>query len=228
MKEWLNHWRHVFKLDPDRELDEHTLDRICTSDTDAILIGGSSGITYDNVVELLSRVRRYSVPCALEVSSLEAVVPGFDVYLIPSVLNTSDADWLIGYHQEAVKQYGSQLPWSQVATEGYVILNPNCTAAKVTQAKTALTPADVKAYAQIAERLFSLPILYIEYSGTFGDMELLRAASGALKRTRLFYGGGIDSKQKAQEAAQWADTIVVGNIIYEDIEQALSTLEAFA
>ena len=38
----------------------------------------------------MARVRRYTVPCVMEVSSIETVTPGFDLYFIPSVLNSSE------------------------------------------------------------------------------------------------------------------------------------------
>lgn len=72
----LEQWRHVFKLDPDRELSDEALERICLSGTDAVMVGGSSGVTFDNTVDLLARIRRYEVPCVLEVSEQEAIVPG--------------------------------------------------------------------------------------------------------------------------------------------------------
>lgn len=222
--EWISHWRHVFKLDPDRELADDALDRLCSSGTDAILVGGSSGLTYDNTVQLLSRIRRYAVPVALEVSSVEVLVPGFDLYLIPFVWNTPDADWMMGYQQEAIRDLGARMPWEIVAAEGYIILNEDSTAARITRARTGLDAADVAAYARMAEHLFHLPILYIEYSGAFGDMKLVEAAAAVCKQTRLFYGGGIDGRARAEEAARYADTIVVGNMIYEDIERALETV----
>ena len=84
-------WKHVFKLDPDREISDEALEAVCMSGTDAVIVGGSSGVNYENTVDLMSRIRRYEVPCALEVSNEESAVPGFDHYFIPLVLNTEDA-----------------------------------------------------------------------------------------------------------------------------------------
>jgi phosphoglycerol geranylgeranyltransferase len=57
--------------------------------------------------------------------------------------------------------------------------------------------------------------VYIEYSGTYGDPAVVKAASDALDQSILYYGGGIDSASRAAEMAQYADTIVVGNAVYE-------------
>lgn len=99
MKDMIKPWRHVFKLDPEKEISDDTLDKLCMSGTDAIMIGGSTGVTYENTVDLLSRVRRYELPCVQEISDLEAVVPGFDLYMIPMVLNTPDPTWILERHQ---------------------------------------------------------------------------------------------------------------------------------
>lgn len=226
MKPFYSPWRHVFKLDPDRTLSDEALDRVCMSGTDAIMVGGSTGVTYDNTVELLSRVRQYEVPCVLEISNHEAVVPGFDLYMIPMVLNTTRAEWLIGHHQRAIRDYGYMMPWDQLVPEGYIILNGDSAVAKLTEAQTGLTAEEAVAYAQAGDRLLSLPIVYLEYSGTFGDMELLGRVKRSMHHSQLFYGGGIDSALKAQQAAALADTIVVGNIIYENMERALETVRA--
>ncbi len=216
----------MFKLDPDKEISDESLDRICLSGTDAIIVGGSSGVTFDNTVDLLSRIRGYEVPCVLEVSDSEAIVPGFDLFFIPMVLNAEDPDWILGRHHEAIKEYGAMMDWNEILVEGYVILHADSTAAKITRARTGLSARDVQAYARMAEHLLHLPIFYIEYSGTFGDMELIRSTKRVLETTRLFYGGGIDGPEKARMAAEAADTIVVGNLIYEDLERALETVQA--
>ncbi|MDD9271856.1 heptaprenylglyceryl phosphate synthase [Paenibacillus sp. GCM10023248] len=217
-------WKHVFKLDPDRELTDEALERVCQSGTDAVIVGGSTGVTFDNTVELLARIRQYEVPCVLEISNQEAIVPGFDLFFIPVVLNSEDPDWIVGQHHAALKEYGSMLNWDEIITEGYIILNGEAAAARLTKARADLDARDVAAYARMADKLFNMPIVYLEYSGSFGDLELVRRTGQVLENARLFYGGGIDSLEKAQQAAEAADTIVVGNIIYSDLEQALQTV----
>ncbi|WP_177237961.1 heptaprenylglyceryl phosphate synthase [Paenibacillus sp. 1_12] len=222
----MKQWKHTFKLDPDRELSDEQLERLCLSGTDGILVGGSSGVTFDNTVDLLARIRRYEVPCVLEISTHEAIVPGFDLFFIPIVLNTRDTNWIVGHHHQALREYGALLDWKQVVTEGYIMMNKESTAAQVTQADTDLDAKDVEAYARMADQLFRCPIVYMEYSGIFGDMRLVSRARELLKDARLFYGGGIDGPDRAREAAEAADTIVVGNVIYDAFEQALATVGA--
>lgn len=190
------------------------------------MVGGSSGVTYENTSQLLQRIRRYPVSCILELSNPQGIVPGFDGYVIPMVLNTSNPDWFIGHHQKAIRDYNSILQWDNVLAEGYIILNSNSTVAQVTEAKTELDLDDVIAYALLADRLLHLPIVYLEYSGTFGDMDIVRRVKTSLKNARLIYGGGINSTQLAQEALASADTIVVGNLIYDNIDQAILTVRA--
>lgn len=219
-------WRHVFKLDPNKELSDRDLEKVCESGTDAVIVGGTDGVTLDNTLSLLSRVRRYAIDCALEISALEAVTPGFDFYLIPTVLNSEKVDWIVKRHHEAVKMFGRTMNWDEIIAEGYCILNPNAKAARLTEARTTLDAEDVEAYAMMAERMFRLPIFYLEYSGAYGDLEMVRAARKGLEKTRLFYGGGIDSPEKAEQMAEYADTIVVGNAVYENLEAALQTVQA--
>jgi len=219
-------WRHVFKLDPAKELSDDALARVCESGTDAILIGGTDGVTLDLVLDLLMRVRQFPVSVALEISTIESITPGFDFYFIPTVLNSTKTAWVKDLHLEAIKEFGDFVDWNELVPEGYCILNPECKAARVTEAQTNLTPADVIAQARLAEHFFKLPIFYVEYSGIYGNPEMVRAAKNVLTNTRLFYGGGITSFKQAKEMARIADTIVVGNHIYDNLEESLETVKA--
>lgn len=218
-------WRHVFKLDPNKEISDEKLEKVCESGTDAIIIGGTDHVSLDNVLNLMSRVRRYAVPCVLEVSNLEVITPGFDLYLIPSVLNSPDAKWIIGLHHEAIKEYKAYLNWDELLVQGYCILNEECKAAKMTGANTSLSAEDIRAYAIIAEEMLNLPIFYLEYSGKYGDPGVVADAKSVLKKTKLFYGGGIETLEQAKEMSKAADVIVVGNAIYDNFKEALKTVE---
>lgn len=219
-------WRHAFKLDPAKEITDEALEQIAESGTDGIIVGGTDGVTLDNVLDLLVRIRRYSVPLALEVSTVESVTPGFDHYFIPTVLNSTKAKWINGIHHEALREYGHMMDWDEIILEGYCILNPACKAAQLTGARAILDEEDVIAYARMAEHLFKLPVFYMEYSGMYGDPEVVKSASRMLEDTKLFYGGGITNAEEARVMAEIADTIIVGNIIYEDLKAALSTVKA--
>jgi len=219
-------WRHVFKLDPNKDISDKDLEKICESGTDAIIVGGTDGVTIEGVLDLMSRVRRYTVPCILEVSDAEAITPGYDLYFIPTVLNSTNTKWVTGLHHEAVKEYGDIMDWDEILIEGYCILNGDCKAAQLTQAKTDLSVEDVRAYAMMAEKMFNLPIFYLEYSGTYGDPVLVQKVKETLEKTVLFYGGGIYSYEQALEMGKVADVIVVGNSIYENLEEALKTVKA--
>lgn len=221
----LKEWRHVFKLDPAKVINDSDLDAICMSNTDAIIIGGTDNVTEDNVLHLMSRVRRYPIPLVLEISNIDSVMPGFDFYFVPTVLNSADVKYQNGMLHKALKQYGHVINFDELFLEGYIVLNPESKVAEVTQAQTALNEEDLIAYAQMVDQLCHLPIMYIEYSGIYGDVEKVKSVAETLTSTQLFYGGGISTLSEAQQMTNYAHTIVVGDSIYTDIKQALKTVK---
>jgi len=142
---------------------------------------------------------------------------------VPSVLNTTDVMWLVGKHRAWVQLHAGKIPWEMVVLEAYIVLNPNSSVGKVTKAICTLTEAEVAAYTTVADHYFRFPIVYLEYSGTFGDPAVVKAASEAIDKSVLYYGGGINSAEKAALMSQYADTIVVGNAVYD---QGASVLKA--
>lgn len=224
LREKVKTFRHVFKLDPAKPISDEAIQMLATSDTDAILVGGTDGVTFHNTADLLYRLRKYSLPCFQELSTPTSFVPGFQGYFTPSVLNTEEAKWILGMHHQTIKAFGPFVPWDRILLEAYVVLNPDAKVAKRTNANTNLQIGDVIAYAQMAEWL-QIPIFYVEYSGTYGRVDLVQEVSAALRQTRLCYGGGISTQKQAVEMASWADMVVVGNLIYEDLRQAIHTVK---
>jgi len=209
-------WRHVVKLDPDRDISEELLAALEASGTDAVFIGGTQNITYDKANRLLGRLRRFApgLPLWQELSDADAVLDGVDGYAVPVVLNSGSTEWLIGAHARAVARFRPFIDWSRILVEGYVVLNEEAAVARLTDARTGLGPEEVAALAAAGEALFSLPVIYLEYSGAYGDPHLLAEVCRVLNRAHVFYGGGIDSYEKAVDVARHADTIIVGNALY--------------
>lgn len=240
-------WRHVTKLDPDRPLSDRVLEAVAQSGTDAVVLGGTGGLTREKVAGLLARVRRYPWPVGIEVSDPACLVPGADWYFVPVVLNAGDPEWLSAAHRRTLAELlrtGAPLDFGRVVGEGYVVQNPASAVGRLTRAVPAASPEEAAAAALYAVRLLGLPLVYFEYSGTFGDPELVRAARAALAagpgepagpgapagpggcraapRARLWYGGGVDGPARAAAMAAVADTVVVGNALYEAGPQALA------
>ncbi|MFC4401678.1 heptaprenylglyceryl phosphate synthase [Gracilibacillus xinjiangensis] len=221
----MEEWKHVFKLDPAKDLPDDILDQICESGTDAIIVGGTDNVTLDGVLQLLSYIRRYTVPVILEISNIESVTPGFDYYFVPVVLNSNHKKWLMDIQHEAIVEYGDVINWEEMFAEGYCIMNPESKVYELADCKLP-TEDEAIAYARMAEHLFRLPFFYVEYSGKFGDPKVVKQMKNELKQTKLIYGGGISNKQQAEEMSEYADIIVVGNAIYENPKEALKTVKA--
>jgi putative glycerol-1-phosphate prenyltransferase len=223
-------WRHVTKLDPDRPLDRTTLEAVCASGTDAVMVGGSTGMTEDAVIRTLDMLRGAPVPVVLEVSTLESAMPGPALFLVPLVLNTPHGEWLGGAQARALTsilpKYGPIIPWHLLLPEAYLVLNPDSTVARVTGAATSLDAAAAAAYAAFAGRVLRLPVIYVEYSGIFGSMDVLQAVKQSAGEAHVVYGGGIATPEQAAQAGAIADTIVVGNLVYTHPERLKATVAA--
>jgi len=209
-------WVHVTKLDPDKQLKPGDIDAIAASGTDALMLSGTLNVTQENLTALLKQVKAYSLPLVVEPSGPEAVLmQGIDYVFLPSVMNTTDVQWIIGKHRMWVQQQKLQVPWDRIVPEAYIVLNPDSSVGKVTRSICNLKPEEVAAYTTLADHFFHFPIVYIEYSGTFGDPDVVKAASDVLDKSILYYGGGINSAEKAGQMSRYADTIVVGNAVYD-------------
>jgi phosphoglycerol geranylgeranyltransferase len=222
-------WTHVTKLDPDKRLTGGAIEEIATSGTDALMLSGTQNVTRDNLLELLDQVSPYGLPVVVEPASPDCAIfdGGIDHLFVPSVLNTNDVRWIVGKHYTWLLSNGDGIKWDMVVPEAYIVLNPDSAVGRVTGADCNLSAREVSAFAQVADRYFRFPIVYIEYSGRYGDPRVVQAAAGAVHDALLYYGGGIRSAEQAAEMGRYADTIVVGNAVYEEgIEVLRATVRA--
>jgi phosphoglycerol geranylgeranyltransferase len=209
-------WVHVTKLDPDKQLKAGDIEAIAASGTDALMLSGTLNVTQENLSALLKEVKAYNLPLVMEPAGPEAVLTqGIDYVFVPSVMNTTDVTWIVGKHKAWVQMQKGKIPWEFIVPEAYIVLNPASSVGKVTRSICDLKPEEVAAYTTVADHYFHFPIVYIEYSGTFGNPEVVKAASEAVDKSVLYYGGGINSAEKAAQMGKYADTIVVGNAVYD-------------
>ncbi|MCK9630772.1 MAG: phosphoglycerol geranylgeranyltransferase [Methanoregula sp.] len=217
-------WVHVTKLDPDKQLKPGDIDAIAASGTDALMLSGTLNVTQENLAALQKQVKAYDLPLVMEPASPDAVLmQEIDYVFVPSVMNTTDVQWIVGKHRAWVELQQGRIPWESIIPEAYIVLNPNSSVGKVTKSRCDLKAEEVAAYASVADHYFHFPIVYIEYSGMFGNPEVVKAASEAVENATLYYGGGINSAEKAAQMGRYADTIVVGNAVYD---QGASVLKA--
>ncbi len=222
-------WNHVLKIDPDKDLPEGiTYGDLCATGTDAIEIGGTMGITEENMEAVVEACAEHDVPLYQEPSNPDVVIDNeaLEGYLIPTVFNAGSPFWITGAHKEWVRIDGD-LEWDRTTLEAYIVLNPEADVAQLTEADCELSADDVAAYAKIAERMFGQEIVYVEYSGMLGEEAIVEAADGAVDEATLFYGGGIHDYDSAYGMAQHADVIVVGNLAHEDgVDAVRETVDA--
>ncbi|SFR37123.1 phosphoglycerol geranylgeranyltransferase [Halogeometricum limi] len=221
-------WNHVLKVDPDKDLvDGETFEDVCQTGTDAIEIGGTLDITADKMQRVVDACAEHDVPLYQEPSNPGVVVDddALDGYLIPTVFNAKDAFWITGAHKEWVR-IENGMDWDRTHTEAYIVLNPDASVAQLTDANCDLAVDDVASYAAVAERMFGQEIIYVEYSGMFGDTEKVKAAHDALDESTLFYGGGVSDYDAAYEMGQYSDVVVVGDLLHDEgVDAVRETVE---
>ncbi len=217
--------RHFFKVDPAKVLSDPEVEALLNSDTDGFIIGGTDHVTAENAAFCYERFMGTDKALFLELSHTQMVLPFADQFLVPLVLNSPDSNFIVGQFSEALKRFSPHVPFKQIQPVGYMVLNGEAKVAQLTKANVALLKEDVAAYAELAERFLHLSVFYLEYSGKLGDASLVRYVKGKLQETELWYGGGIRSVRDARFMAEFADVIVVGNLIYENFSEALKTAE---
>ncbi|MFT4884338.1 MAG: phosphoglycerol geranylgeranyltransferase [Natronomonas sp.] len=217
-------WDHIVKIDPDKTLVEgETFEDVCATGTDALEIGGTTGMTEEKMARVVEATAAYDIPVYIEPSNVASVVhrKELDGYLVPVVLNAGDTFWTVGAHKEWAR-LDADIDWNRTFTEAYVIMNPESSVAEYTKADCDLGADDVAAYAEVAEQMLGQDIVYIEYSGTYGDPEVVQAATDAVDDATVFYGGGIGDYDTAYEMANHADTVIVGDLVHDEGVEAVA------
>lgn len=167
------------------------------------------------------------------VGTLGEGVAGLHDEMVPGVLRDAVPSWArrlapARLRRWAAKTVGDPLAdvlvsWlvTRAVSEAYVVQNPDSAAAREANVapEDVLSPAAARERALAAEHRLGSEIVYLEYSGTFGDeaaTETLAALQEATQWARVWYGGGVRSAAAADAVlSAGADAVVVGDAFHD-------------
>lgn len=144
--------------------------------------------------------------------------------LVPEMLRER-APWLPPVVRDPVAEFATSWMLAEANFEAYIIQNPDSAAAREAgvDEDDVLAPDEAARRAMAAERRIGSEVLYVEYSGTYGGQEgqkVVEAIDDATTWSRLWYGGGIDSREAATDMLDaGADAVIVGDAFHEIAEE---------
>ncbi len=210
---------HMALIDPDKQSPEDAgkiAARMLEAGTDAVLIGGSTGVTNENLSSTTLAIKKASgLPVIHFPGSASALSKDVDAILFMSMLNSTDVNWIIGaqvYAAPILKKMGIE-----TIPMGYVIVEPGMKVGEVGKADC-IKRDDIKravSYA-LACQMLGMDMVYFE-AGSGADRpvppEMIRAIKEAID-IPLIIGGGIRTPEAAAAAREaGADIIVTGTLL---------------
>lgn len=225
---------HVALIDPDKQSAEQA-GRMAVmmkeAGTDAVFIGGSTGVTTQNLsdtakaIKEMSGLKTFHFP-----GSAEALSTDVDALLYMSMMNSTNLRWVMGaqvYAAPIIKKLGIE-----TISMGYVIVEPGMKVGEVGMANL-VKRDDIKqavAYA-IACEMYGMDLVYFE-AGSGADRPVPPEMIAAIRKAvdiPLIIGGGIRTPEAAQAAREaGADIIVTGTLIEQcsDTEKLRAVVKA--
>ncbi len=215
---------HLTLLDPDKLTPSEFRDLALyaqESGSDALMIGGSLGVTEAQLDEYLSKVKeKLRIPVILFPGSIACLSKYADAVFFLSVLNSLNTYYIIEAQVQASMLLLKHFKNLEVISLAYIIVGDGGTVGFVSNAKP------------IPYEKYDIAVAYAYTAQLIGfDMIYLEAGSGAREHVRpemvarikaivekpLIVGGGIRSPESAKALVKaGADAIVTGTIIERD------------
>jgi phosphoglycerol geranylgeranyltransferase len=187
--------------------------------TDAIMLGGSTGVTQDILDATVIAIKKaVDLPVILFPTTASAVSLKADAIYFMSLLNSRNPKFLLGEQMKAaalIKKSGLE-PISM----GYIIVEPGMKAGMVGEAEL-VRKNDVKTAIgySVAGELLGMKLIYLEAGSGAPEPVPATLISGVSQAIDipLIVGGGIRTPEQAKAAIQaGADIIVTGTIVEEE------------
>ena len=224
---------HFTLIDPDKTKPEDAskLGKIIeNSGSDAILVGGSTGVSesiLDDVIkELKSSV---SIPIILFPGNITGISKYADAILFMSLLNSTNPYFITGVQvlgAAIIKKYKLE-----AIPTAYIIVGDGGAAGYVGYARgIPLNKPELAALYALAAEYMGMRFVYFERgsgASTPVPTEMVTRTRGLTENVKLIVGGGIKTPQQAYELARaGAHIIVTGTIIEYDIGKLKSIINA--
>ncbi len=210
---------HMTLLDPDKQAPAEAAAlsfEAAAAGTDAIMIGGSTGVTQNKVDATVLAVKEAAkVPVILFPASAANLSPHADALYFMSLLNSRDPRLIIGEQRLAapvVRAWGLEtIPMA------YLVVEPGMRAGEVGDAEliSRKNPTVAVQYA-LAAQLLGMKLVYLEAGSGAPEPvpdRLIRAVREAIE-IPVVVGGGIRTPEAAKAAIHaGADIVVTGTIV---------------
>jgi phosphoglycerol geranylgeranyltransferase len=193
--------------------------KACRAGTDAIMVGGSTGVTQENLDETVGQIKRAcKLPVIYFPSGANVISRKCDAIYFMSMLNSRNVRNVSGEHARGapmIKKLGIE-PISM----GYVIVEPGMKVGEVGEAEL-VQRGDLNTligYA-IATEFFGMDLLYLEAGSGAPEpvpVPMVKAARESVQIPLVVGGGIVTPKQAADLAAAGADIIVTGTLVEND------------
>ena len=210
---------HMTLIDPDKQEPSVSGDiaaKACRAGTDAIMVGGSTGVTQENLDKTVENIKKNcKLPVIYFPSGANAISSKCDAIYFMSMLNSKNVRNVTGEHSKGapiIKKLGIE-PISM----GYVIVEPGMRVGEVGEAEL-VKRDDVRTlvgYA-ITTEFFGMDLLYLEAGSGAPEPvppEMIRAARESVDIPILIGGGIVTPAQVERIVNAGADIVVTGTLV---------------
>ncbi len=210
---------HLALLDPDKQDSREAgaiAKRMRDAGTDAIMIGGSTGVTNENLGATAVSIKESSgLPTIHFPGGPGAISKYVDSIFFMSMVNSVDPFWIMNA-QAGAAAYIKKLGIETISL-GYIIVEPGMKVGEVGKADAIKhNEIDRAVGYAIACELFGMDLVYLE-AGSGADKPVPPEMVSAVKKAisiPLLVGGGIRTPEAAKAArTAGADAIVTGTFI---------------
>ena len=213
------HKIHMTLIDPAKQSSTESGEiaaRAKRAGTDAIMVGGSTGVTQENLDSTVDNIKKScDLPVIYFPSGANAIARHCDAIYFMSMLNSKNVKNITGEHWKGaplIKKLGLE-----TISMGYIIVEPGMKVGEVGEADLVMRK-DVRraiGYAMAAE-FFGMDLVYLEAGSGAPEpvpAEMIRGVRESVDLP-LVVGGGITSAEKAAGVARsGADIVVTGTLV---------------